>query len=157
MTSTKYLLDVNALIALADPDHKHHEAMENWFVSNLKRKDSAGSQGGKDTWAICPITEAGFVRVTTNPAGYPNALTVEQALAFLTELAARSGYRYWPISDPWASLAAPFLGRLFSHKQITDSYLLGLAVKNNGVLVTFDKGLRYLAGSEYSRNLLVLD
>jgi toxin-antitoxin system PIN domain toxin len=147
MTSTKYLLDVNALIALADPDHKHHKTTEKWFVTLVDLRH---------TWAICPFTEAGFVRVTTNP-GYPNPLTVEQALAVLRGHATRSGYQYWPISDPWVVLAAPFIGRLFSHRQVTDSYLLGLAVKNNGVLVTFDKGLGYLAGSEYSRNLLVLD
>jgi toxin-antitoxin system PIN domain toxin len=147
MISTEYLLDVNALIALADPDHQHHKAIEKWFVTSVDLKH---------TWAICPLTEAGFVRVTTNP-GYSNPLTVEQAFAFLSEFAKRSGYHYWPISDPWVLLAAPFIGRLFSHHQVTDSYLLGLAVKNNGVLLTFDKGLGYLAGSEYRRNLLVLN
>jgi toxin-antitoxin system PIN domain toxin len=147
MTSTEYLLDVNALIALADPDHQHHEAIENWFVNSIDPKH---------TWAICPLAEAGFVRVTTNPA-YSNPLTIEQALAVLNGHATQSGYRYWALSDPWLVLAAPFIGRLFSHRQVTDSYLLGLAIKNNGVLVTFDKGLGYLAGSEYSRNLLVLD
>jgi hypothetical protein len=35
--------------------------------------------------------------------------------------------------------------------------LLGLAIKEDGVLVTFDRGLKYMAGPEFSRNLLVLD
>lgn len=66
-------------------------------------------------------------------------------------------YRYWAISERWAVLAAPFAARLMGHQQITDSYLLGLAVKQDGVLVTFDKGIKYLAGTGYSRNVLALD
>jgi hypothetical protein len=139
-----HLLDVNALVALADPDHDKHKAMEKWFVN------------GPREWAICPFTEAGLVRVTTNASAYSNPLTIEQARGFLTELATRNGYRYWPVSDPWLTLAAPFIDRLFGHKQVTDSYLLGMAVKHNSVLVTFDKAISYLAGSEYSQNLLVL-
>jgi toxin-antitoxin system PIN domain toxin len=153
MKSTRYLLDVNALVALADPYHKHHEAMEKWFQS---------IEVSATTWGICPLTEAGFVRVITNP-GYSDPLTIEEAIAYLTRLtvltrpASGLNYEYWPISDPWVALASPFIGRLFSHQQVTDSYLLGLAVRNNGVLVTFDRGLGYLAGSQYSRNLLLLD
>jgi toxin-antitoxin system PIN domain toxin len=144
-TRSKYLLDVNALIALGDPDHKNHQVTEKWFLSS-----------GKQDWGVCPITDSGFVRITTNPS-YPGTCTFSQATAVLVDFAAHPGYRYWPIADPWIELAAPFLGRIFGHQQVTDSYLLGLAVKNNGVLVTFDKGIRFLAGVEYSRNLLVLD
>jgi toxin-antitoxin system PIN domain toxin len=137
-----YLLDVNALIALADPDHKDHDAIDGWWPN-------------PNVWAICPFTEAGFVRVTTN-SSYDHPFTVDRARDFLTELATRRGYRYWAVSDPWLKLAAPFADRLFGPKQITDSYLLGLSVKNNAVLVTFDKAIGYLAGSEYGDNLLVL-
>jgi hypothetical protein len=35
--------------------------------------------------------------------------------------------------------------------------LLGLAVKESGVLVTFDKAIKYLAGAIYSQNVLVLE
>ena len=145
LTRAKYLLDLNALIGLGDPNHVHHPAIERWFLSS-----------GKQDWGVCPITDSGFVRVTTN-AAYRSTRTIAQATAVLADFATHPGYRYWPISDPWIELAAPFLGRIFGHQQITDSYLLGLALKHNGVLVTFDKGIRYLAGSEYSRNLLVLD
>jgi uncharacterized protein len=57
----------------------------------------------------------------------------------------------------WTSLVAPFGGRLYGHQQITDAYLLGLAIKESGVLVTLDKGLRHLAGPRHSKNLLVLE
>ncbi len=147
MNSTKagYLLDLNALIALADPDHECHQAVQKWFISS-----------GKENWGVCPLTEAGFVRVMTNPAYRPTSRTIVQAIAILADFAVHPGYRYWSISDRWVVLTAPFSARLLGHQQVTDSYLLGLAVKEEGVLVTFDKGIKYLAGGEYSRNLLVL-
>jgi len=40
---------------------------------------------------------------------------------------------------------------------MTDAYLLGLAIKEKGVLVTFDKGIRLMAGVEFSRNVLLLE
>lgn len=42
------------------------------------------------------------------------------------------------------------------HRQITDVYLLELAVKESGVLVTLDKAIRHLAGAENEQNLLAL-
>lgn len=140
------LLDLNALIALGDHDHEHHAAMQRWFISS-----------GREDWGVCPLTEAGFIRGTTNPNYRPASRTIAQAQAVLADFAAHSGYRYWPIAEKWAELTAPFSARLLGHQQVTDAYLLGMAVKEGGVLVTFDKGIRYLAGAEYSGNVLVLD
>jgi predicted nucleic acid-binding protein len=61
------------------------------------------------------------------------------------------------INDKWADVTAPFAARVAGHQQVTDAYLLGLAIKEKGVLVTFDKAIKYLAGSDYSSNLLVLE
>ena len=144
-TNPSYLLDLNSLIALADPDHEHHHAMQAWFQTT-----------GKTDWGVCPLTEAGFVRVTTNPAYRPASRTILQATAVLADFASSPGYRYWVISEPWAALTVPFFARLLGHQQVTDAYLLGLAVRENGILVTFDKAVRYLAGSEYTKNLVVL-
>ena len=148
MSSTKprYLLDLNSLIALGDPDHQHHQAIQKWFQSS-----------GKANWGVCPLTEAGFIRVTTNPVYRPSSRTVGQATAILADFATAPGYRYWPIAETWATLTAPFSARLFGHQQVTDGYLLGLAVKESGVLVTFDKAIKYLAGAGYSQNVLVLE
>jgi uncharacterized protein len=142
----RYLLDLNALISLTDPDSLHYRPILKWFDAS-----------GKEDWGVCPLTEAGFVRVTANPAYRGVTRTVAQATAILAELATHPGYRYWPIAEKWSVLAAPFSARLLGHQQVTDAYLLGLAVKEKGVLVTFDRGIRYLAGTDYSRNLLVLD
>lgn len=148
MSSTKahFLLDLNALIALADVESIHYRAVHSWF-------DTAG----RHNWGVCPLTESGFVRITTNSAYRGAAHTLEQATAILADLATFLGYRYWPITQSWAELTAPFSARIMGHQQVTDAYLLGLAVREKGVLVTFDKAIRYLAGPEFSRNLLVLE
>jgi toxin-antitoxin system PIN domain toxin len=139
------LLDVNVLIALSEPGHEFFETAHEWFRLS-----------GKDNWGLCPITEIGFVRITTNPSFYPGPRTYQQASSVLTELASRPGYRYWPLSESWAALTAPFAARISGHQQVTDAYLLGMAIKENGVLVTFDRGLKYLAGAQFANHVLIL-
>jgi len=141
----RYLLDLNCLIALADPDHEHHRAIHAWFQVS-----------GKQNWGVCALTEAGFVRVTTNPAYRPATRTVAQAAAILADFATAAGYRYWPVTEPWDALTQGFAGRIFGHHQVTDACLLGLAVRCGGVLVTFDRGIRYLAGADLANHVLVL-
>jgi uncharacterized protein len=140
------LLDVNVLIALLEPEHDFFAMAQEWFRSS-----------GRDNWGVCPITEIGFVRITTNPSFYPGPRTNEEAAFVLLELADRPGYRYWPLTESWATLTAPFAARITGHQQITDAYLLGMAIKEDGILVTFDRGLKYLAGPQFSRNLLILE
>lgn len=140
------LVDVNVLIALAEPGHEFYRKAQDWFDIS-----------GRENWGVCALTEIGFVRVTTNPAFYPGPRTFEQAVAILAALSERPGYRYWPMNESWNILTAPFAARITGHQQITDAYLLGLAIKENGVLVTFDRGIKYLAGAEFRRNVLVLD
>lgn len=134
---------MNTLIALADREHTHHELAAGWFRS-----------AGRSGWGVCAFTEAGFLRVVTRAGG---GRPLEAATEILARFSKHPGYRYWPLSAGWATLAAPFRGRLFGHQQITDAYLLGLAVKKNGVLVSMDKGLIHLAGSQYRHNLLILE
>ena len=140
------LLDVNVLIALLEPGHEFFQRAQEWFRTSHK-----------DNWGVCPITEIGFIRITTNPSFYPGPRTHEQATFILAELANRPGYRYWPLTENWTALTAPFAARIAGHLQVTDAYLLGMAIKENGVLVTFDRGIKYLAGDEFRRNLIILD
>ncbi len=144
MSKVKYLADVNILIALLDEDHLHHKLVLKWFNAS-----------DEDEFGVCAFTEAGFLRVTINPKTGPHSM--EGALDSLASLKYHAGYRFWPITEGWASLAAPFMERVFGHRQITDAYLLGLAVKQGGVLVTMDKGIQYMAGPKYSKHVLVLE
>ncbi|MBK6638247.1 MAG: VapC toxin family PIN domain ribonuclease [Rhodocyclaceae bacterium] len=121
------LLDVNVLIALLDPDHVSHVPAKHWWLDQRE----AG-------WASCPLTQNGCVRIITQPA-YPNPQSVATVAAMLDTLCADPCHEFWP--DDASLLDA----RRFNHshvhgpRQITDVYLLGLAVGHSGRLVTFDE------------------
>ena len=142
----KSLIDLNVLIALTDPEHQHHQKARKWLMSP-----------GRERLGICPFTEAGFLRVTTNSALHLGPRTMENAIAILQVLKGRDDYWYCPIDESWVTLTARFASRIRGHQQVTDAYLLGLAIKENGVLVTFDKGLQYMAGAEFRQNILLLE
>ena len=144
MTSVKYLLDVNVLMALTDEGHVHHKLARRWF-------DTSGHRD----WGACALTESGFLRVAANPK--VGSLSVEEASWALAKLAQHAGYRFWPMAEGWASLVEPFRERVFGHQQITDAYLLGLAIKEDGVVVTMDKAVRNLAGAKFGKHVLVLE
>ena len=125
-----YLLDINVLIALAWPVHVHHHAARRWFGAS---KTIA--------WATCPMTQTGFVRISSNPSIIRDAVRPEAALAMLKEMTQHPAHSFWPDA---VSLAAPhytFPSMLTGHRQITDSYLVSLAMRNKGVLATLDRGL----------------
>lgn len=124
------LFDVNVLIALLDADHVGHAAATAWFAANL-------DQG----WASCPITENAAARVMAGH-GYPNPVTVAAVLERL-DLARRGGYHeFWPDDVSLADPAVFHRSGLLGPKQITDRYLLALAVRHGGRLVTFDQAIR---------------
>jgi hypothetical protein len=138
------LLDVNVLYALMARNHIHHSVVEAWFYASTEMR-----------WAICSFTEAGFLRNAT--AVRAGQIEMAEATAILKKLAEHPGYHYLPITEDWHTLCGPFFQRLFGTKQVTDAYLLGLAVRNGMVLVTMDKGIVFLAGREFSEHVLLLD
>ena len=127
------LLDVNALVALAWPNHIHHAAVMRWFAEQHP-----------DGWATCPLTESGFVRVSSNPLATAEAKTPAEALSLLREMVALPGHHFW-LDD--VSLAHSDLidaGMLHGYRQVTDAHLLALTLRRGGRLVTFDRGVRHL-------------
>jgi uncharacterized protein len=130
------------LIALVDRDHIHHSVVLQWW-----------STPGID-WGLCAFTEAGFLRIVTNPKA--GSRSIDGAMTILADLATRPGYRYWSVTEEWSVLTAPFRDRIVGHQQITDAFLLGLAIKEDGVLVTMDKAVRSMAGVGLSRHVHVL-
>lgn len=139
------LLDVNVLIALLDANHIHHVTAKQWLTEN--------AAGG---WASCPITQNGCVRILSAPK-YPNATSAQDAIRRLTKATSMSAHVFWP--DAF-SLFEPGLinwQKALSSRTITDAYLLALAVKNQGRLVTFDRGIttEFVDGAN-TTNLVVL-
>jgi hypothetical protein len=143
----KHLLDLNVLIALVDSAHKDYQRAQEWFIHSRKTHQ----------WGLCPFTEAGFLRVTTNPVYRPKPRSFAEAIAILQILKGHTDYWYCRIDKTWVELTAPFAANIVGHQQVTDAYLLGLAIEEKGLLVTFDKAIQAMAGSEFSRNVLLLN
>jgi len=139
------LLDVSVLIPLFDTGHSHHQPAKAWCGANLK-----------SGWASCPLTQNRFVRIVSQPS-YPRPARMRDAHHVLRQQLGEPGHQFWPdnisITDEQLFDPAYILGP----SQITDVYLLALAVKNGGRLVTFDRGLplKAVRGAE-ARHLVVL-
>ena len=127
------LLDVNALVALAWDSHVHHAAMRAWFAEHR----AAG-------WATCPVTESGFVRVSSNPKVLPSPIGVDAARGVLGALRALDGHRFLAddVSIVDADVPAPA-----GHRQVTDAHLIALARRRETRVVTFDAGMLGLGGA----------
>lgn len=136
---TPSLLDTNVLIALLWPSHQDHETAFRWFAANR-------SKG----WATCPITEAGFVRIVSNLAFSRDAVSPREAAGLLAANASAGDHVFWAADRPFAEATAFAETRLAGHRQVTDAYLLGLAVAHGGRVATMDRGLTALTreGSE---------
>jgi toxin-antitoxin system PIN domain toxin len=125
-----HLLDINVLIALFDSAHVHHEAAHRWFASV-----------GSTSWATCPITENGFVRVVSNPA-YPTvSARPGEATERLRVLCAQAGHEFWPDVVSLTDATLFDMAHLGGHQQITDLNLVGLALRRAGKLATFDTSI----------------
>lgn len=119
------LLDVNILLALLDPDHLHHERVDEWAADGLT--------GG---WATCAVTQNGFVRVLSQPR-YPGNVSVATAVNLLQMATTDNRHVFWSCELPFTDNMIR-ADRILGARQITDVYLLAVAVRENGVLVTLD-------------------
>jgi toxin-antitoxin system PIN domain toxin len=140
-----YLLDTNVLLALAWPNHVHHGEATEWFL----RKAASG-------FRTCPITQTGFIRISSNPSFTANAVTPSEAMALLDRITRLPGHGFWP-DDLGAAEAFAALPMLGTHRQVTDAYLLSLAAAHDGVLATLDRGIAALARQYPERLELVHD
>ena len=103
---------------------------------------------GATGWATCPLTESGFVRVSSNRRAIPGASTPAEAIALLGRLRQLEGHVFWTDDvSPADSAATPF-ARVIGYRQVTDAHLLALALRRGGVLATLDRGLAELAGPD---------
>ena len=137
------LLDVNVLIALLDENHTHHAAASDWLEERIE-----------SGWASCPLTQNGCVRILSQPR-YPNALGVGEAMARLQAAVSTPHHRF--IADDVSLLddAVVERRRLSGPRQVTDVYLLALAVAHGARMVTFDKSVPLSAVRGASEGSLV--
>ena len=124
--SGRWLYDVNVLIALFDPYHTRHEQALEWHTANAHTG-----------WASCPMTQNGLARIMSQPK-YGNPKSIHEMLGVVSQFQDDSSHDFW--SDDISIAAPEILDRkvVVTSSMLTDLYLLALAVKHSGCLVTFD-------------------
>jgi len=138
------LLDVNVLIALFDRAHEHHDVAHEWLDQNR-------AQG----WATCPVTLNGCMRILAG-ASYPGRLPVAELVQRLRRATDAPDHYFW--SDAMNPVNNPFIvwERVLTTKHVTDLYLLSLAMKNGGLLATFDRSIPLAAMPKTADDHLVV-
>jgi uncharacterized protein len=126
---SRALLDINVLLALLDADHVDHQRARTW----LSREIPSG-------WASCAITENGFVRIISQPR-YPSPVPAAEAMARLAFATSDASHEFWPCSVSLLSEQVIARERLLGPRQVTDAYLLALAVAHGGRFATFDQSV----------------
>ncbi|MCL1838026.1 MAG: PIN domain-containing protein [Propionibacteriaceae bacterium] len=139
------LLDTNVLIALLDPAHTFHAIAASWF------RDHAA-----DGWATCPITENGFVRIVSH-SSYPQPITVADAVEIMRCACSHAAHSFWPDNITVIDNTIINDAHLLTSGQVTDTYLLGLAIHHDGYLVTLDRRIDVAAirGASSSRLIVI--
>lgn len=138
------LLDVNLLVALAWPNHVHHEGAMAWW---RHRK-------GKP-WATCPATQFGFVRVSSNRYVVREARTPSEAIGLLERIVSQPGHVFWADDISIVDSTAIDAARIVGHRQVTDAHLVALAIRHGGRLATFDRGVGEVVPAGADRDALI--
>ena len=123
------LLDVNVLVALLDADHSLHTRATEWFARHAR-----------SGWASCPITQNGCIRIMSHP-GYPNPLATHAVIERLGDACRANVHEFWPDDVSLLDAARFDAVRIHGPRQLTDLYLLALAVRHGGRFVTFDQSI----------------
>lgn len=144
-----WLLDVNVLVARFWEPHVFHERVRKWFNSHQH-----------EGWATCPITQLGLVRTLSNPAFDEHAPRPTEALHWLAQtLKDNPHHHFWPDSLPAFAACSDTTGALQGFRQLTDAYLLGLAMQHKAKFITLDKRILAIAPeqSQVRRHLVILE
>jgi uncharacterized protein len=142
---TTHLLDVNVLVALMWPAHEGHHRAQEWFASN-----------SRNGWATCPFTQASCVRILSNPSFSSDAVTPQEALKLLTANLKHPSHLFWPDDISFAEAVEPIKKQILGHQQVSDAYLLGLALRRKAKLATMDRGVPMLLPRDKQTGIVVL-
>ena len=141
---TRVLLDVNVLIALLDDAHVFSRRANEWLDAAPRRI------------ATCPIVENAVIRIMSAPSySATHRATPEQIAEGLRSLAEALDHEFWPDDVSMLDETLVDFSRLHGHRQVTDAYLLGLAVRRGGAIASFDTALPVTAVRGASRKHLL--
>lgn len=136
-----YFPDINVWVAAACQGHQHHPSASAWFAST-----NDGKIG------FCRFTQVGFLRLLTHPSVMRGeVMTPIGAWRAFDQFAGDDRVTFYTEPEQ-AELQSSFrqltTEKRFAHQQWPDAYLTAFAKVGGLVLVTFDRGLKGLAGKD---------
>ncbi len=110
-------------------------------------------------WATSALTQAAFVRIVSQPAFAGRSIGITEVAQLLLRNTQHRQHRFLALDFDFAEVLGCCSGGLFGHRQVTDAYLLTLAIRSGLRLVTFDGGIGQLLATpvERQRHLRVLE
>jgi uncharacterized protein len=123
------LLDINVLLALLDSAHVDHQRAQKWISREIRHG-----------WASCALTQNGFVRIISQPK-YPSPVSLFKAVERLRLATSTEYHEFWPCSISFLEDRRIDSSRVHGPRQVTDIYLLALAVEHGGRLITLDESI----------------
>lgn len=143
---TTYLLDINVLIPLLWPRHTEQAKVRKWFRANAV-----------ESFSTCSLSQAGFLRITSSPGDMKQKFSILAARELLFALSKEPGHRFWPTTIDVFNATNRFLSRMQGPKQVTDAYLLSIAIHHQGKLATMDRAILHLAGPEFAAHVELIE
>lgn len=123
------LLDINVLLALLDAGHVDHQRAQEWISKEIRHG-----------WASCALTQNGFVRIISQPK-YPSPISPSLAIELLRRATGTEHHEFWSSSISLLDAGRIQSSHVHGPRQVTDIYLLALAVEHRGRFVTFDRSI----------------
>ena len=141
------LLDVNVLLALQWESHPHHAIAKTWYQANSHKG-----------WASCALTQAGFVRISSQSSFESGGATLADVARGLNDFTTRSRHKFLSMDFDFEEVRRACTGRLFGHRQVADAFLLTLAIRHKIRFVSLDGGVAHLLATdlERKRHLVIL-
>ena len=139
---SRFLLDVNVLVAMHLPGNEDFARVHKWFA-----------QAGSESFATCSITEIGFVRVSSQLSVKDGPIDFRELRIALANLISLPGHARWPTDISYLTATDAFEPRMHGRRQVTDAFLLGLAIHHGGKLATLDRAVKHLAGPEFANSV----
>ncbi|WP_367873865.1 TA system VapC family ribonuclease toxin [Luteolibacter sp. Populi] len=143
--SALFLFDVNVLLALLDPGHERHALARRWWTTKAGAK-----------WCTCEITRSAFVRLSCNPHVTVDPKSAEAAWNILKSNMDKPRHAQLSVGTSAFGSLAPILRRCQGYRQVTDAFLLHVAVANQAVFATFDQPMKHLSPDPSSVEVIPL-
>lgn len=130
----RFLLDANILVTLFDNKNDNHAKVAQWFLQHI--------QSSNNVWLSGAITQMACLRILSLPS-YPADYSFKEVQEIFVEAIKHTKHEFIATNLDVVQSNIIDWRHLQGHRQLTDAYLLALAVHANAKLVTLDSRINF--------------